>query len=175
MTDRHLRARLLLAEVHAVGLEVADLVAADTTTTAAAQRPTVAADIESIAPTFTPGTAATYQPYWRLAAARLGDRRLVDITVADLAAVTDDAATRAQARRPDSTGRASRESCVTALRALFRRAADAGLITSNPAAALRRPRRARSRRRALDDRELAEVIDAVRTTSNDPTPTSTSC
>jgi integrase len=57
---------------------------------------------------------------------------------------------------------------VAALRALFRRAADAGLITFNPAAALMKLRRVRSRRRALDDHELAEVIDAVRTTSRDP-------
>jgi integrase/recombinase XerC len=57
---------------------------------------------------------------------------------------------------------------VTALRALFRRAAAAGLITANPAAGLTKPRRARSRRRALDDHELAELIDAIRTTSRDP-------
>ena len=44
----------------------------------------------------------------------------------------------------------------------------AGLVTANPAAALMKPRRVRSRRRALDDHELAELIDAVRTTSRDP-------
>ena len=82
--------------------------------------------------------------------------------------MVDDAIARARRNRPDSTGRASRETCVAALRALFRRAADAGLITANPAAALRRPRRVCSRRRALDDHELAELIDAVRTTSRDP-------
>lgn len=44
----------------------------------------VAVHIETIAPTFTPATAATYRPSWGLAAARLGDRRLVDVTVGDL-------------------------------------------------------------------------------------------
>lgn len=41
-------------------------------------------------------------------------------------------------------------------------------MTANPAAALTKPRRARPRRRALDDAELAELVDAVRATSSDP-------
>jgi integrase/recombinase XerC len=166
VTGSPLRARMLLEEAHALGLDLADLIAADTV--GAARMPTVRAYIEAIAPTFSPATAATYRPYSRLAVARLGDRRIADITVEDLTAVVDAAAARAQRCRPGSTGRASRESCVAALRALFRRAATAGLILVNPAAALTKPRRVRSRRRALDDHELAEVIDAVRTTSRDP-------
>jgi integrase/recombinase XerC len=51
---------------------------------------------------------------------------------------------------------------------LFGRAERAGLIVRNPAAALDKPRRIESRRRALDDAELAEPVDAVRTTSHDP-------
>jgi hypothetical protein len=35
-------------------------------------------------------------------------------------------------------------------------------VRVNPAAGLIKPRRTRSRRRALDDAELAELIDAVR-------------
>jgi integrase len=157
---------MLLEEARALGLDLADLIAADTA--GAHRMPNVRTYIEVIAPTFTSATAATYRPYWRLAAARLGERRLVDITVQDLVAVVDDAVARAQRCRPDSTGRASRESCVAALRALFRRANDAGLITVNPAAALIKPRRVPRRRRALDDHELAEVVDAIRTTSRDP-------
>jgi Histidine kinase len=38
---------------------------------------------------------------------------------------------------------------IAAARALFRRAVDAGLINTNPAAALRKPRRSRSRRRGV--------------------------
>ena len=166
MTDLQLRARVLLGEARALGLDLADLIAADTQ--GETHRPTVRAYIDTIAPTFTPATADTYRPYWRLAANRLGNRRLVEVTIEDLTTVVADAVARAQRNRPGSTGRASKESCVTALRALFRRAFDAGLITANPAAALTKPRRVRSRRRALDDYELAELIDAVRTTSRDP-------
>lgn len=166
MRDPQLRARVLLAEARALGLDLADLIAADTTS--AARIPTVADYLESVESTFTAATAATYRPHWRLAVARLGDRRLVEVTIEDLTLVVDDAETRARRLRPASTGRASRETCVAALRAVFARAAAAGLINGNPAAALAKPRRARSRRRALDDLEVAEVIAAVRITSRDP-------
>jgi integrase len=88
--------------------------------------------------------------------------------LADLVAVVTDAAARAIDRRPGSSGRATRETCVAALRAVFARAVAAGIVLSNPAAALVKPRRHPSRRRALDERELAELIDAVRLTSRDP-------
>ena len=103
MTDRPLRARLLLEEAHALGLDLADLIAADIV--GGARIPTVRAYVEAIAATFTPGAAATYRPYWRLAVERLGDRRLVEVTIEDLAVVVDAAAARAQRRRPDSTPR----------------------------------------------------------------------
>jgi integrase len=147
------------------GVDLADLVAAQP---AACRVPTVAAFIEAIGPTFGPRTAATYRPYWRLAVERLGDRPVDDVGLADVAAVVADAVERAKRNRPSSTGRASQETCVAALRALFERVAACGLRAGNPAAALAKPRRTRSRRRALDDHELAELIGAVRTTSRDP-------
>jgi integrase len=82
--------------------------------------------------------------------------------------VVADVARRARQRRPGSAGRSSQENCVAALRALFNRAHAAGLTAPNPTAALTKPRRTRSRRRALDDHELTELIDAIRTTSRDP-------
>jgi integrase len=166
MIDRGLRARAVLAEAAARGLDVADLVAA--AEPAACRVPTVAAFVEIITPTFTTRTAATYRPYWRIAVERFGDRRVDAVDLADLAAVVADAVDRARRNRPSSTGRASQETCVAALRALFARAAALGLRVGNPAAALAKPRRTRSRRRALDDQELAELIGAVRTTSRDP-------
>lgn len=163
--NRQLRARLLLEEARALGLDVADLVAA---ATGAPQPVTVKAWIDEIAPTFTPATAATYRPYWRLTVRLLEDRYLAELTAADLAVVVDVAAERARSHRPDSTGRASRETCIAALRALYARAVDAGHLTVNPAAALRKPLRTTSRRRALDDDELTALADAVRATSADP-------
>ena len=138
MNRRQLRARIVLDEARALGLDLADLIAADA---AGAELPTVSSYIDEIAQTFTAATATTYRPYWRLTAAKLGDCRLAEITIVDLIAVVDEAALRATRNRPASTGRSSRETCVAALRALFSRAVAAGLITVNPAAALAKPRR----------------------------------
>jgi integrase/recombinase XerC len=132
------------------------------------ESPTLADHIAAVARTFTDPTAATYGTYWRLAIELLGHRRLAEITLADLQAVVAETLRRAQARRPGSPGRSAQETCIAALRALFDRALAAGLVAANPAKALTKPRRARSRRRALTDTELAELIDAVRVTSNDP-------
>ena len=165
MNRRLVRARIVLDEARALGLDLADLIAADA---AGAELPTMSSYIAEIAPTFTARTAATYRPYWRLAAAALGEHRLAEITVVELIAVVEEAGVRATRNRPSSTGRSSRETCVTALRAFFGRAVAAGLTPINPAAMLTKPRRVRSRRRALDDNELSQLLDAVRTTSNDP-------
>jgi integrase len=162
---KSLRAQVVLAEARSLGVEIEDLVAV-------AGRPvpvpTLAEHIAAIEPTFTPGTAATYRPYWRLAVDLHGERRLTDLGIADLHVVVEAAAARARRRRPDTTGQASRETCIAALRALYRRAVDSGAVPTNPAAALTKPRRPRPRRRALDALELDELIDAIRATSPDP-------
>lgn len=163
--NRQLRARIVLEEARALGIDLDDLVAAAT----GEHRPiTVAAWIDEIAPTFGGSTARTYRPYWRLLATMHGDRALAELTTLELAAVVDAAGERAKAHRPDSPGRSSRESCVAALRALYRRAVDAGHASIDPAAALRKPRRSTSRRRALVDRELTDLADAIRATRRDP-------
>jgi hypothetical protein len=130
--------------------------------------PTLAEYVDTVAPSFSANTAATYQSYWRVAVARFGDRPIDSLDADDCEAVLADAVRRAQQRRPGSDGRSSRENCIAALRALFGRAERAGLLTKNPARELDKPRRRASRRRALDDTELAEALDAVRTTSQDP-------
>ncbi len=74
MTDRQLRARVLLEEAKALGIDLGDLLAAAGTATAA--MPAVASYVASIASTFTPVTAKTYDPYWRLLVAHLGQHRI---------------------------------------------------------------------------------------------------
>lgn len=123
MNSRTLRARIVLDEARALGIDLADLIAADGTTAAL---PTLGAYLDEIAVTFTAATATTYRPYWRLATIHLGDRRLAEITLVDLIAIVETAGERAIRNRPGSTGRASRETCVAALRAVFQRAHAAG-------------------------------------------------
>jgi integrase len=117
---------------------------------------------------FSKCTADTYQSYWRLAVARFGDRSIDSIGVDDCESVVAHAVERAHCNRPGTDGRSVRENCIGALRALFARAERAGLVAKSPAADLQKPRRLPNRYRALDYRELREVIDAVRTTSHDP-------
>jgi len=55
-----------------LGVELADLIAAHTDTHP--ESPTLADHINAVAPTFSPGTTATYGSYWRLAIKHLGRR-----------------------------------------------------------------------------------------------------
>jgi integrase len=168
--DRLVRARVLLTEAESLGITIEDLVAAAAERPRSADSvPTFAAYVDVVERAIGPGrTAETYRSYWRLAVTRLGDRPINAIGSDDFEDVLADAVARAQRLRPGTEGRASRENCVAALRAVFARAQKAGLIVRNPAAALEKPRRLQSRRRALDDAELQELVDAVRTTSHDP-------
>jgi integrase len=167
--DRLMRARVLLAEATALGVTIEDLIAESARSPdSPSMAPTVAEFVETVRASFSKGTADTYQSYWRLAVARLGDRPIGSIGVDDCEAVVADAVERARRNRPGTDGRSARENCIGALRALFARAERAGLVAKSPAADLEKPRRLPNRRRALEDHELREVIDAVRTTSHDP-------
>lgn len=90
-----LRAKDILDDAAALGAELADLILAAVAARSAV--PSVADYVAVIAPTFGPGTAATYGPYWRLTIAHPGDRRLSDVSVVDLQTVVADAALRANA------------------------------------------------------------------------------
>jgi site-specific recombinase XerC len=159
----------VLAEANALGVDLADLMAA----AGPVDLPTVADWVAEINGTFTPATARTYRSYWTLAIRAMGDRRLAELTTVELASVVRAAGDRARATHPTGSGRSAEETCVAALRALCARAVAAGHLTTDPAAALAKPRRARSRRRALDDHESPTSP----TPSDSPaaTPTSTSC
>ena len=167
--DRLVRARVLLAEAAALGVTIEDLVAESSgASSCPSTAPTVAEYVDTVRASFSKGTAGTYKTYWRLAIDRLGERTIDSIGVDDCESVVADAVERARGNRPGTDGRSARENCIGALRALFARAERAGLVARSPAAGLEKPRRLPNRRRALDDGELREVIEAVRTTSQDP-------
>ena len=67
-------------------------------------------------------------------------------------------------------GRSAEEHLVAALRCLYRRAVDDGLITEagNPAQKVAKPRRLPTTRRALPDTRLSEVNQIAATTGDDP-------
>lgn len=169
MSDTSLRARVALRELEAMGLTIDDLLAA------AGQPggprpvgPTVRDYVPVVAEGFQPRSRRTYNSYWRLAVELLGDIALDRVTVDDLRTVADEAARRARKRRPGSDGRASRESCIAALRAVFTRAQKAGLVQTNVAFLVDKPRRLPNRRRALNQAELNDLWAAVAATTRDP-------
>lgn len=166
--DPLVRARVLLAEATTLGVTIEDLIAVSGDAPKVARVPTLGEYVSTIRPSFSKGTADTYMSYWRLAVERLGERPIDRVGVDDCEAVVADAVARAQRNRPGTEGRSARENCIGALRALFARAERAGLVVRSPAVGLDKPRRLANRRRALDESELTEVIDAVRATSQDP-------
>jgi integrase len=167
--DRLMRGRILLAEAAALGVTIEDLIAESSGFSDDPRiAPAVAEYVETVRASFTKGTADTYQSYWRLAVTRFGGRPIDSIGVDDCESVVANAVQRAQRNRPGTDGRSARENCIGAWHALFARAERAGLVSRSPVADLQKPRRLPNRRRALEDDELREVINAVRTTSQDP-------
>ncbi len=65
-------------------------------------------------------------------------------------------------------GQGAREMCVTALRHLFCKMVQDELIPSNPAENISKGRRSTSKRRAISDRELEELLEVVATGGDDP-------
>ena len=74
------------------------------------------------------------------------------------------------ARRNSRSGRSAEEHLVAALRCLYQRAADDGLIAEadNPARKVAKPRRLPTTRRALPDTRLAQINEIAATTGDDP-------
>lgn len=164
-----LRAKVVLAELEALGLTVEDLIAASGGPSVGRQvGPTVAEYVPVVASAYQARTRRTYNSYWSLLVEMCGPMTLGTVTVEDLLRVAEEAGRRAQARRPGSNGRASRESCVAAMRAVFTRACKAGLVTTNPALLVDKPRRLSNRRRALNPSELDDLWAAVVATTHDP-------
>src|SRR5579864_4611267 len=74
------------------------------------------------------------------------------------------------ARRNARGGRSAAEHLVAALRCVYQRAVEDGLITEadNPARKVAKPRRLPSTRRAVPDARLAEINKVAATTGDDP-------
>lgn len=141
MTDRLVRARVLLAEAESLGLTLEDLSAAAVDRPRASRSvPTVAEYVRVVDEAFeNRRTAETYRSHWKLAVERFGDCRIDALDFHDCEQVVADAVAGARLNRPGTDGRSSRETCVTALRALFTRAQPATSSATPP-----RPSRSRA-------------------------------
>ncbi|MFZ4580632.1 MAG: site-specific integrase [Myxococcota bacterium] len=132
------------------------------------QVPTVEAYLPVVQKAAKSSTSDTYGTYWRLLVRDLGDKGLDEVRTTDLKALANTARSEAVKRRNSRDGRSAEENCVGALRAFFRCAVDDGLITTNPASAVPKPKRQPSQRRALTAEEYAELDAVTRSGGNDP-------
>lgn len=144
------------------------LAAAGNGPTRVVEGPTVAEYVTRIEGRFKDTTRGTYATHWRLLVEFHGERRLAELDADDLAELVAEAGRRAKIRRPGCTGRSAEENCVAALRALYRKAVKARVVSYNPAAEVEKPARLENRRRALTAAEVEDVWDAVTRLSRDP-------
>src|SRR5450759_3973415 len=132
--------------------------------------PTFAEYVPVVSATVTPGTRRAYGSYWNRVVEHWGARRLDEPTPSEIRQLMTYVKTHVVARRTARGGRSAEEHLVAALRCLYQRAVDDGLIgeADNPARKVAKPRRLPSTRRAVADTRLAEINEVAATTGDDP-------
>ena len=150
-----------------MGLSPADLTAVPQ---ARKPVPTFAEYVPVVSAAVSAGTRRAYGSYWNRIVDHWGDRRLDEPTPSEIRQLMAYVKTHVVARRNARGGRSAQEHLVAALRCLYRRAVDDGLIAEadNPARKVAKPRRLPTTRRALPDTRLAEINQIAATTGDDP-------
>jgi site-specific recombinase XerD len=150
-----------------MGLSPADLAAVPQARPAV---PTFAEYVPVVSAAVTAGTRRAYGSYWNRITGQWGSRRLDEPTPSEIRQLMAHIKTHVVPRRNARGGRSAEEHVVAALRCLYRRAEDDGLIAAadNPARKVAKPRRLPSTRRAVPDTRLAEINQAAAATGNDP-------
>jgi hypothetical protein len=167
--DRSQQAAVEAAQVllERMGLSPADLQAAPQRRP---QLPTFAEYVPVVSAAVSDGCRRAYGSYWNRIIEHWGGRRLDEPTPSEIRQLMTYVKTHVVARRNARGGRSAQEHLVAALRCLYARAADDGLISEadNPARKVAKPRRLPSTRRAVPDIRLAEINQVAATTGNDP-------
>src|ERR1019366_3352487 len=116
------------------------------------------------------GTRRAYGSYWNRVIEHWGDRRLDEPSPSEIRQLMAYVKTHVVARRNARGGRSAEEHLVAALRCLYRRAVDDGLIgeANTPARKVAKPRRLPTTRRALPDNRLAQINQIAAATGDDP-------
>ena len=132
--------------------------------------PTFAEYVPVVSAAVSAGTRRAYGSYWNRIIEQWGGRRLDEPTPSEIRQLMAYVKTHVVARRNARGGRSAEEHLVAALRCLYQRAVDDGLIAEadNPARKVAKPRRLPSTRRAVPDTRLAEINQVAATTGDDP-------
>ena len=141
-----------------------------TTPPAPSPAPTFADYIPRVAQAVTPGARRTYQPYWTILLHTWPDRPITEPTPTELLHLTAQIKAAALTRRNSRGGTSAAEHFVAATRCLYRHAELDRIIAhaDNPAAAVPKPHRHPSLRRALTNAELHAINTAAATGGTDP-------
>ena len=150
-----------------MGLSPADLATVPQPPTSV---PTFAEYVPVVSAAVSAGTRRAYGSYWNRIIEHWGSRRLDEPTPSEIRQLMAYVKTHVVARRNARGGRSAQEHLVAALRCLYQRAVDDGLIAEadNPARKVAKPRRQPATRRALPDTRLAEINQAAAATGDDP-------
>jgi integrase/recombinase XerC len=156
-----------LLVLKSMGLSLEDLTAAPGLRPAV---PTFAEYAPVVSAGVTDGTRRAYGSYWNRVTEKWGSRRLDQPTPSEIRQLAKEVRANAVPRRNARGGRSAAENLIAALRCLYKRAEDDGLIDErdNPARKVEKPRRLPSTRRAVTDARLAEINQVAATTGDDP-------
>jgi integrase/recombinase XerC len=121
--------------------------------------PTFADYVPVVSAAVTDGTRRAYGSYRNKVVEQWGSRRLDEPSPSQIRELMMHVKTHVVARRNARGGRSAQEHLVAALRCLYQRAVDDGLIAEadNPARKVAKPRRLPSTRRAVPDTRLAQI------------------
>jgi integrase/recombinase XerC len=132
--------------------------------------PTFAEDVPVVSAAVCAGTRRAYGSYWNRIVEHWGTRRLDEPTLSEIRQLMVYVEAHVVARRNARSERSAEEHLVAALRCLYQRAVDDGLITEadNPARKMAKPRRLPTIRRAVPDIRMAEINKTAASTGDDP-------
>jgi integrase/recombinase XerC len=132
--------------------------------------PTFAEYVPVVSAAVSAGTRRAYGSYWNRILNQWGGRRLDEPTPSEIRQLMAYIKAHVVARRNARGGRSAEEHLVAALRCLYQRAVDDGLIAEadNPARKVAKPRRLPTTRRALPDTRLAQINEVAASTGDDP-------
>jgi integrase/recombinase XerC len=150
-----------------MGLSPADLAAVSQPRPAV---PTFAEYVPVVSAAVSAGTRRAYGSYWNRIVSHWGGRHLDEVTPSEIRQLMAYVKANVVARRNARGGRSAAEHLVAALRCVYQRAVDDGLIAEadNPARKVAKPRRLPSTRRAVPDTRLAQINQVAAATGNDP-------
>jgi integrase/recombinase XerC len=132
--------------------------------------PTFAEYVPVVSAAVSAGSRRAYGSYWNRITEQWGNRRLDEPTPSEIRQLMAYVKANVVARRNARGGRSAQEHLVAALRCLYQRAVDDGLIAEadNPARKVAKPRRLPSTRRAVPHTRLAQINQVAASTGDDP-------